>query len=47
MSEVPYRKSIMETFGAKFISSPSNLTEIGRSILSRDPNTVCNNTPGT
>ena len=35
----PYRKSIMETFGAKVIPSPSNLTEVGRSILAKNPNT--------
>ncbi|MGE5632944.1 MAG: TrpB-like pyridoxal phosphate-dependent enzyme [Caulobacteraceae bacterium] len=35
----PYRKAIMETFGAKVIPSPSNTTEVGRSILARTPNT--------
>ncbi|HNR04749.1 MAG TPA: TrpB-like pyridoxal phosphate-dependent enzyme [Bacillota bacterium] len=35
----PYRKSIMETFGAKVIASPSNLTEAGRSILAKNPDT--------
>lgn len=35
----PYRKAIMETFGAKVIPSPSNLTEVGRAILAKDPNT--------
>jgi tryptophan synthase beta chain len=35
----PYRKAIMETFGAKVIPSPSNQTEVGRAILAKDPNT--------
>lgn len=35
----PYRKAIMETFGAKVIASPSNLTEAGRSILAKSPDT--------
>ena len=35
----PYRKAIMETFGAKVIPSPSTLTEAGRSILAKYPNT--------
>ena len=34
----PFRKSIMETFGAQVIASPSNTTEAGRSILALDPN---------
>ena len=35
----PYRKAIMETFGAKVIPSPSTATEAGRSILAKYPNT--------
>jgi len=35
----PYRKAIMETFGAKVIASPSSLTEAGRSILAKNPDT--------
>lgn len=35
----PYRKSIMQTFGAEVIASPSNETNIGRSILERMPDT--------
>jgi tryptophan synthase beta chain len=35
----PYRKAIMENFGAKVIPSPSNETEVGRSILAKNPNT--------
>ncbi|MCR4434860.1 MAG: TrpB-like pyridoxal phosphate-dependent enzyme [Clostridiales bacterium] len=33
----PYRRSFMQTFGAKVIASPSNLTNSGRSILEKDP----------
>lgn len=35
----PYRKTIMETYGANVIPSPSNTTEIGKQILSEHPNT--------
>ncbi|MBP2654654.1 MAG: TrpB-like pyridoxal phosphate-dependent enzyme [Firmicutes bacterium] len=35
----PFRKSIMETFGAAVIASPSNTTEAGRKILATNPNT--------
>ncbi|MGB9697839.1 MAG: TrpB-like pyridoxal phosphate-dependent enzyme [Thermodesulfobacteriota bacterium] len=34
----PYRRMLMETWGAKVIPSPSDQTEAGRSILARDPN---------
>ncbi len=34
----PYRKSMMETWGATVHSSPSDLTESGRAILAQDPN---------
>jgi len=34
----PYRKIMMNTWGAEVIPSPSNLTEAGRKILSMDPN---------
>ena len=34
----PYRRSFMQTFGSKVISSPSNLTNSGRLILEKDPN---------
>lgn len=33
----PYRRSFMQTFGAEVFPSPSNLTESGRAILSKDP----------
>jgi tryptophan synthase beta chain len=35
----PYRKALMETYGAGLIPSPSNTTESGRKILEKDPNT--------
>jgi len=35
----PYRKAVMETYGATVIPSPSNTTEIGRKILAEHPNT--------
>ncbi|MFQ5947622.1 MAG: TrpB-like pyridoxal phosphate-dependent enzyme [Acidimicrobiia bacterium] len=33
----PYRKSMMETWGAKVHPSPSDVTEAGRKILAEDP----------
>jgi tryptophan synthase beta chain len=36
----PYRKSIMETFGATVHPSPSNLTQTGISKLSEDPDSL-------
>ena len=35
----PYRKAVMETFGASVTASPSNETNIGRKMLEADPNT--------
>ncbi|HCP14605.1 MAG TPA: TrpB-like pyridoxal phosphate-dependent enzyme [Peptococcaceae bacterium] len=35
----PYRKAVMETYGATVIPSPSTTTEIGRKILAEFPNT--------
>lgn len=35
--EKPYRKIMMETWGAKVHPSPSNVTQTGRSILQKDP----------
>ncbi len=34
----PYRKSMMQLWGANVIPSPSNLTNAGRGILAADPN---------
>lgn len=34
----PYRKLLMNTWGAEVFSSPTNRTESGRKILSEDPN---------
>lgn len=33
----PYRKSIMQTYGADIVASPSQDTSIGRAILEKDP----------
>jgi len=33
----PYRRSLMQTFGANVIPSPSNTTVSGRSVLAKDP----------
>ncbi len=34
----PYRRMMMQTWGADVIPSPSNLTDSGRKILAKDPN---------
>ncbi|MCO5125305.1 MAG: TrpB-like pyridoxal phosphate-dependent enzyme [Rhizobacter sp.] len=34
----PYRRALMETYGASCIASPSNETNSGRAILAKDPN---------
>ncbi|MFQ5987415.1 MAG: TrpB-like pyridoxal phosphate-dependent enzyme [Dehalococcoidia bacterium] len=36
----PYRRSMMETWGAKVVASPSEDTEIGRRILAEDPDSL-------
>ncbi len=36
----PFRKSVMHTFDANVIASPSKTTEIGRRILAENPNTT-------
>ncbi len=36
-AEKPYRKSMMEVWGATVHSSPSDMTEAGRAILAQDP----------
>ena len=33
----PFRRSMMHTWGAEVLASPSNLTQTGRAILERDP----------
>jgi tryptophan synthase beta chain len=35
----PYRKAVMESYGANVIASPSTTTQVGRNILERDPHT--------
>ncbi len=34
----PYRKALMETYGARCVASPSDETQAGRAILEKDPN---------
>jgi len=36
----PYRRSFMQTFGANVVSSPSNLTQSGRTILEQHPDST-------
>lgn len=36
-TQKPYRKSMMQLWGANVIPSPSNLTSAGRAILAKDP----------
>ena len=36
----PYRRNMMQTFGATIHASPTNLTDAGRSILEQDPNNM-------
>ena len=33
----PYRRAMMEAYGANCIASPSSYTEVGREILAKDP----------
>ncbi len=35
----PYRKAVIETYGGKIIPSPSDTTEVGKQILSANPDT--------
>jgi tryptophan synthase beta chain len=35
----PYRRAVMETFGANIVASPSDTTEVGRKILEKNPGT--------
>lgn len=37
-NQKPYRRSMMHTWGAEVVASPSDTTEAGRKILARDPN---------
>jgi tryptophan synthase beta chain len=37
-NQKPYRKILMNTYGAKVHASPTNLTEAGKQILAQDPN---------
>lgn len=38
-NQKPFRKAVIETFGASIIPSPSDTTEAGRRILAKDPET--------
>lgn len=38
-NQKPYRKEVMQTFGANVIPSPSNTTNVGRAILKANPET--------
>jgi tryptophan synthase beta chain len=37
-NQKPYRRIIMQTFGAEVYSSPTNRTDFGRALLAEDPN---------
>lgn len=37
-NQKPYRRALMETYGARCVASPSNETAAGRAILAKDPN---------
>lgn len=39
-NQKPYRKFIMETFGANVYASPSERTNAGKEVLSNDPNSI-------
>ena len=39
-NQKPYRRTLMQTYGANIVASPSNLTNAGRSILEKDPNSL-------
>ncbi|MCX8073789.1 MAG: TrpB-like pyridoxal phosphate-dependent enzyme [Candidatus Binatia bacterium] len=36
-NQKPYRRALMETYGAHVVASPSSLTKAGREVLARDP----------
>lgn len=36
----PYRKAVMQTFGANVVASPSDTTQVGRAILAENPDTT-------
>ncbi len=39
-AQKPYRKNLMELWGAHVVPSPSRLTEVGRRMLEKDPDTT-------
>ena len=38
-NQKPYRKAVMQTFGANVVASPSDTTKVGRAILETNPDT--------
>lgn len=38
-NQKPFRKAVIETYGAHIIPSPSETTEVGKAILAKDPET--------
>jgi len=38
-NQKPYRRSVMEAFGAKVYASPTDVTEYGRTVLEQNPDT--------
>src|ERR671912_1770066 len=36
----PYRRALMETYGARCVASPSNETEVGRAFLAKNPDNL-------
>jgi tryptophan synthase beta chain len=39
-NQKPYRRALMETYGARCVASPSNETQYGRALLEKDPNNM-------
>jgi len=39
-NQKPYRKTLMQTYGASVVPSPSKLTNAGRAILEKDPDSL-------
>lgn len=39
-NQKPYRKAVMQTFGANVVASPSDTTRVGRAILAENPDTT-------
>jgi tryptophan synthase beta chain len=39
-NQKPYRRTLMQTYGANVVASPSTLTNAGRAMLEKDPNSL-------